>query len=215
MKKLLGEFLGALTLVAIVIGSGIMATQLSHDVGVQLLINTMSTVCGLFVLIQILGPISGAHLNPLVTLVELMGHRVNFATFITYLAAQTLGAISGAVLANAMFDHPLFQTATKLRSGGNLYLGEIVATAGLILVINLLKHQEKQGFIPAMVAAWIGSAYFFTSSTSFANPAVTIGRSLSDSFAGIAPENVARFIAAQLLGAFIGLGLTKLLTNER
>jgi len=128
---------------------------------------------------------------------------------------QILGAISGAILANAMFDHPLIETATKLRSGGNLYIGEIVATAGLILIINLLIKQEKLTLIPAMVAAWIGSAYFFTSSTSFANPAVTIGRTFSDSFAGIAPSCAPKFIAAQILGALIGLGLTKVLTNDK
>jgi glycerol uptake facilitator-like aquaporin len=215
MKRLLGEFLGTLTLVAIVVGSGIMATDLSQDVGVQLLINTISTVFGLLVLIQILGPISGAHFNPVVTLVDLIERRIDFVGFIQYAVAQILGAISGAILANAMFGHQLIESATKLRSGGNLYLGEIVATAGLILIINLLIKQEKLALIPAMVAAWIGSAYFFTSSTSFANPAVTIGRTLSDSFAGIAPGCAPRFIAAQILGALIGLGLTKALTHDK
>ena len=215
MKKLLGEFLGTLTLVAIVVGSGIMATSLSQDVGVQLLINTSSTVLGLLVLIQIFGPISGAHFNPVVTMVDLIERKVSFSQFSQYAAAQILGAVTGAVLANAMFDHPLIETATKLRSGGNLYLGEIVATAGLILIINLLVKQGKLMLIPVMVSAWIGSAYFFTSSTSFANPAVTIGRTLSDSFAGIAPSCAPRFIAAQILGALIGLGLTKVLTNDK
>ena len=215
MKKLIGEFLGTLTLVAIVVGSGIMATSLSKDVGVQLLINTISTVFGLLVLIQIFAPISGAHFNPVVTMVDLIERKVSFSQFIQYAAVQILGAVSGAVLANAMFGHPLIETATKLRSGGNLYLGEIVATAGLILIINLLVKQEKLMLIPAMVAAWIGSAYFFTSSTSFANPAVTIGRTLSDSFAGIAPSCAPRFIAAQILGALIGLGLTKVLTHDK
>ena len=215
MKKLIGEFLGTLTLVAIVVGSGIMATSLSQDVGVQLLINTISTVFGLLVLIQIFAPISGAHFNPVVTMADLIERKVSFSQFIQYAAVQILGAVSGAVLANAMFGHPLIETATKLRSGGNLYLGEIVATAGLILIINLLVKQEKLMLIPAMVAAWIGSAYFFTSSTSFANPAVTIGRTLSDSFAGIAPSCAPRFIAAQILGALIGLGLTKVLTHDK
>jgi glycerol uptake facilitator-like aquaporin len=114
-----------------------------------------------------------------------------------------------------MFDHAIIETATKIRSGSNLYLAEIVATAGLILVINLLVAQKKVTVIPAAVAAWIGSAYFFTSSTSFANPAVTVGRIFSDSFAGIAPECVLKFIAAQILGALIGLGLTKVLTNDK
>ena len=215
MKKLIGEYLGTLTLVAIVVGSGIMATSLSQDVGVQLLINTISTVFGLLVLIQIFAPISGAHFNPVVTMVDLIERKVSFSQFIQYAVVQILGAISGAVLANAMFDHPLIETATKQRSGGNLYLGEVVATAGLILIINLLVKQDKLTLIPAMVAAWIGSAYFFTSSTSFANPAVTIGRTLSDSFAGIAPSCAPRFIAAQILGALIGLGLTKVLTNDK
>lgn len=143
MKKLFGEFLGTLSLVAIVVGSGIMATQLTQDVGVALLINTMSTVFGLVVLIQIIGPISGAHFNPVVTMVELIQRKVGFVLFIQYVLAQVLGAICGAVLANAMFDKPLIEMSTNLRSGGNLYLGEIVATAGLILIINLLVHQEN------------------------------------------------------------------------
>ena len=215
MKRLFSEFLGTLTLVAIVVGSGIMATNLSQDIGVQLLINTISTVFGLGVLIQILGPISGANFNPVVTMVDLIQNRTNFLTFIQYAIAQIAGAVTGAILANAMFSHPLIEISTKARSGGNQYLGEIVATAGLILIINLMIHQEKMNLIPVIVASWIGSAYFFTSSTSFANPAVTIGRIFSDSFAGIAPECVTKFIAAQILGALIGLGLTKVLTNEK
>ena len=215
MKRLFSEFLGTLTLVAIVVGSGIMATNLSQDIGVQLLINTISTVFGLAVLIQILGPISGANFNPVVTMIDLIQKRTNFLTFIQYTIAQTAGAITGAILANAMFSHPLIEISTKARSGGNQYLGEIVATAGLTLIINLMIHQEKMNLIPVIVASWIGSAYFFTSSTSFANPAVTIGRIFSDSFAGIAPECVTKFIAAQILGALIGLGLTKVLTNEK
>jgi glycerol uptake facilitator-like aquaporin len=215
MKKVLGEYLGTTLLVAIVVGSGIMATNLSQDVGVQLLINTISTVFGLAVLIQILGPISGANFNPVVTMVDLIQKRTNVLTFIQYAIAQTSGAITGAILANGMFSHPLIEISTKARSGGNQYLGEIVATAGVILIINLMIHQEKTALIPVIVASWIGSAYFFTSSTSFANPAVTVGRIFSDSFAGIAPECVLKFIAAQVLGALIGLGLTKILTNDK
>jgi glycerol uptake facilitator-like aquaporin len=215
MKKVLGEYLGTTLLVAIVVGSGIMATNLSQDVGVQLLINTISTVFGLAVLIQILGPISGANFNPVVTMIDLIQKRTNVVTFIQYAIAQTAGAITGAILANGMFSHPLIEISTKARSGGNQYLGEIVATAGLILIINLMIHQEKTALIPVIVASWIGSAYFFTSSTSFANPAVTVGRIFSDSFAGIAPECVLKFIAAQILGALIGLGLTKVLTNDK
>ena len=215
MKKVLGEYLGSTLLVAIVVGSGIMATNLSQDVGVQLLINTISTVFGLAVLIQILGPISGANFNPVVTMVDLIQKRTNVVTFVQYAIAQTAGAITGAILANGMFSHPLIEISTKARSGGNQYLGEIVATAGLILIINLMIHQEKTALIPVIVASWIGSAYFFTSSTSFANPAVTVGRIFSDSFAGIAPECAPQFIAAQILGAIIGLGLVKVLINDK
>jgi len=214
MKKIFSEFLGTALLVAIVIGSGIMATNLSQDIGIELLINTVSTVFGLYVLIQILAPISGANFNPVVTMIDLIQNRITFVGFIQYAAAQILGAITGAALANSMYSHPLFETATKVRSGGNLYIGEIIATAGLIVVINLMIFQEKQSLIPVVVASWIGSAYFFTSSTSFANPAVTIGRAFSDSFAGIAPGCVTKFIAAQILGALLGLGLTKVLTRD-
>ena len=214
MKKFFAEFLGTALLVAIVIGSGIMATNLSQDIGVELLINTVSTVFGLYVLIQILAPISGANFNPIVTMIDLIQNRITFVGFIQYAVAQILGAITGAALANSMYSHPLFETATKVRSGGNLYIGEIIATAGLIVIINLMIFQEKQSLIPVVVASWIGSAYFFTSSTSFANPAVTIGRAFSDSFAGIAPGCVTKFIAAQILGALLGLGLTKVLTHD-
>ena len=215
MRKLLAEYLGTALLVAIVVGSGIMATDLTQDVGLQLLINTIATVFGLAVLILILAPISGAHFNPVVTLIDLIQGKSSVVQFLQYAVVQTAGAISGAFLANAMFDQAIIQTATKIRSGNNLYLAEIVATAGLILVINLLVNQKNLTVIPAAVAAWIGSAYFFTSSTSFANPAVTIGRTFSDSFAGIAPECAPQFIAAQILGAIIGLGLVKVLTNDK
>jgi glycerol uptake facilitator-like aquaporin len=215
MRKLLAEYLGTALLVAIVVGSGIMATDLAQDVGLQLLINTIATVFGLGVLILILAPISGAHFNPVVTLVDLIQGKSSVIQFLQYAVVQTAGAVTGAFLANAMFGNAIIQTATKIRSGNNLYLAEIVATAGLILVINLLVSQKNLTVIPAAVAAWIGSAYFFTSSTSFANPAVTIGRTFSDSFAGIAPECAPKFIAAQILGAIIGLGLVKALTNDK
>jgi glycerol uptake facilitator-like aquaporin len=215
MKKLLAEYLGTTLLVAIVVGSGIMATDLTKDIGLQLLINTIATVFGLAVLILILAPISGAHFNPVVTLVDLIQGKSSVLQFIQYVFVQVIGAISGALLANAMFDHALIESATKVRTGSNLYLAELVATAGLILVINLLVIQKNLTVIPAAVAAWIGSAYFFTSSTSFANPAVTIGRTFSDSFAGISPSSAPAFIAAQILGALIGLGLMKVLTHDK
>ncbi len=215
MKKPLAEYLGTTLLVAIVVGSGIMATDLTKDVGLQLLINTIATVFGLGVLILILAPISGAHFNPVVTMVDLIQGKSSALQFIQYVFAQVLGAISGALLANAMFDRAIIETATKIRAGSNLYLAEVVATAGLILVINLLVVQKNLTVIPAAVAVWIGSAYFFTSSTSFANPAVTVGRTFSDSFAGIAPSSAPAFIAAQILGALIGLGLVKVLTHDK
>ena len=175
MRKLLAEYLGTTLLVAIVVGSGIMATDLTQDVGLQLLINTIATVFGLAALILILAPISGAHFNPVVTLIDLIQGKSSFIQFLQYAVVQIAGAITGAILANAMFSHPLIEISTKVRGGGNQYLGEIVATAGLILIINLMIHQEKTALIPVIVASWIGSAYFFTSSTSFANPAVTVG----------------------------------------
>ena len=213
VNKLVSEFLGTCLLVCIVVGSGIMATNLSQDIGVQLLINAVSTVFGLMVLIQLLMPISGAHFNPAVTLISLIQKTVSISTFIKFSIVQTAGAITGAILANAMFNLALFETSTKIRSGSNLYLGEVIATAGLILVINLLVSQEKTALIPVMVASWIGSAYFFTSSTSFANPAVTVGRIFSESFAGIAPSSVLQFIAAQIIGALLGLGIFKVVSR--
>jgi glycerol uptake facilitator-like aquaporin len=213
VNKLVSEFLGTCLLVCIVVGSGIMATKLSQDIGIQLLINAVSTVFGLMVLIQLLMPISGAHFNPVVTLVNLIQKNVSISTFVKFSIVQTAGAISGAILANAMFNYTLIETSTKIRSGSNLYLGEVIATAGLILVINLLVSQEKTALIPVMVASWIGSAYFFTSSTSFANPAVTVGRIFSDSFAGIAPSSVLQFVAAQIIGALLGLGLFKVVSR--
>ena len=213
VNKLVSEFLGTCLLVCIVVGSGIMATNLSPDIGVQLLINAVSTVFGLMVLIQLLMPISGAHFNPVVTLVNLIQKTVSISTFIKFSIVQTAGAITGAILANAMFNLALFETSTKIRSGSNLYLGEVIATAGLILVINLLVSQEKTALIPVMVASWIGSAYFFTSSTSFANPAVTVGRIFSESFAGIAPSSVLQFVAAQIIGALLGLGIFKVVSR--
>ena len=192
-----------------------MATDLTQDVGLQLLINTIATVFGLAVLIVILAPISGAHFNPVVTLVELIQSKCSILQFIKYIIAQVLGAITGALLANAMFNHAIIETATKVRSGGNQYLAEIVATAGLILVINLLVIQKNLSVIPVAVAAWIGSAYFFTSSTSFANPAVTVGRTFTDSFSGIAPACAPKFIAAQIVGAIIGLGIVKVLSHGK
>ncbi|MEV6652250.1 aquaporin [Streptomyces sp. NPDC051219] len=210
------ELVGTAALVAVVVGSGIQATELSRDVGVQLLANSIATVFGLGVLIVLLGPVSGAHFNPAVTLAEWWtarrgGAGVTAREAAVYVPAQIAGAIAGAVLADAMFGEPLVQWSTHDRSAGNLLLGEVVATAGLILLIFGLARTESLRFAPVAVASYIGAAYWFTSSTSFANPAVTIGRAFTDTFAGIAPGSVPGFIGAQLAGAVVGLALVALI----
>ncbi|MFJ9536570.1 aquaporin [Streptomyces sp. NPDC101225] len=209
------EFIGTAALVAVVVGSGIQATELTKDVGVQLLANSLATVFGLGVLILLLGPVSGAHFNPVVTLAEWWtgrrgGAGVTIQEAAVYVPAQIAGAIAGAVLADAMFGRPLVAWSTHDRSAGHLLLGEVVATAGLILLIFGLARTGRLQHAPAAVASYIGAAYWFTSSTSFANPAVTIGRAFSDTFAGIAPGSVAGFIGMQLAGAVVGLALVAL-----
>jgi glycerol uptake facilitator-like aquaporin len=206
------EFVGTAALVAIVVGSGIQATDLTDDVALQLLANSTATVFGLGVLIALLGPVSGAHFNPAVTLAEWWtarrgGAGVNGRELAVYVPSQVVGAIVGAVLADAMFGEPLVKWSTHDRSAGHLLLGEVVATAGLILLIFGLARTDRLRFAPVAVASYIGAAYWFTSSTSFANPAVTIGRAFSDTFAGIAPGSVLGFIGAQLVGAVVGLAL--------
>ena len=210
-RRLVAELLGTAVLVAVVIGSGIMGTQLSDDLAVALLINAASTVCGLGVLIWLLGPVSGAHFNPVVTAVAVVRREVGSIDALGYVVAQIAGGLLGAALANAMFALPLVNASTHVRDGGPVWLGEIVATAGLLLVIGALGRTGRGHLGPVLVAAWIGSAYFFTSSTSFANPAVTIGRSISDTFAGIAPSSVAMFVVTQVIGAAIGALLTNVL----
>jgi glycerol uptake facilitator-like aquaporin len=215
-RRAAAEAVGTAVLVATVIGSGIQATNLTSDVGLQLLANCLATVFVLAVLIALLGPISGAHFNPAVTLAAWWNGRHNesgpdLREVGVYGVAQTAGAIGGAVLANAMFAKPLVAWSTHHRSAGHLWLAEAVATAGLVLLIFGLGRTGRERFAPLAVAAWIGSAYWFTSSTSFANPAVTVGRMFSDTFAGIAPASAPAFIAAQLVGAAIGLGLVAVL----
>ncbi|WP_030610901.1 aquaporin [Streptomyces fulvoviolaceus] len=209
------ELLGTALLVAVVIGSGIQATELTRDVGVQLLANSIATVFGLGILILLLGPVSGAHFNPVVTLAEWWtarrgGDGVTAREVAVYVPSQVVGAIAGAILADAMFGEPLVEWSTHDRSAGHLLLGEVVATAGLILLIFGLARTGQLRFAPVAVASYIGAAYWFTSSTSFANPAVTIGRAFSDTFAGIAPGSVLGFIGAQLVGAVVGLALVAL-----
>lgn len=205
MKSVIAEFFGTAALVCVVVGSGIMGTNLSQDAGVALLINTVSTIFALALLIFVLGPISGAHFNPAVSLAGLIRKEMSVSKFVWYTFAQVTGAIAGAVIANLMFDSAAISISTHQRVTAGTLIGEVLATAGLIIVIYTFIVREKQNLIPIAVAAWIGSAYFFTSSTSFANPAVTVGRIFSDSFAGITPESVLPFIAAQIVGMALGL----------
>ncbi|MEU6497473.1 MIP/aquaporin family protein [Streptomyces sp. NPDC046984] len=211
-RRALTEAVGTAALVAVVVGSGIQATELTRDVGVQLLANSLATVFGLGVLIALLGPVSGAHFNPVVTLAAwFTGRRgkdgPTARDVAAYIPAQIAGAVVGAVAADAMFGKPLVQWSTHDRFAGHLWLGEVVATAGLILLIFGLACTDRAHLGPVAVASYIGAAYWFTSSTSFANPAVTIGRAFTDTFAGIAPHSLGPFIAAQLVGAALGLGL--------
>ncbi|MGX1886498.1 aquaporin [Streptomyces sp. NPDC055287] len=206
------ELVGTAALVAVVVGSGIQATELTQDVALQLLANSLATVFGLGVLITLLGPVSGAHFNPAVTLAEWWtarrgGGGVTARELAVYVPSQIAGAIAGATLADAMFGEPLVKWSMHDRSAGNLLLGEVVATAGLILLIFGLARTDRLRFAPVAVASYIGAAYWFTSSTSFANPAVTIGRAFTDTFAGIAPASVPGFIGMQLVGMFVGLAL--------
>jgi arsenate reductase len=216
-RRALAEFLGTGLLVTLVVGSGIMAQRLSpSDVGLQLLENSTATALGLAVLILIFAPLSGAHFNPVVTLADYVLHRrqpgaLNARTVAIYLPAQIAGGILGTTLANLMFALPAVTASTKDRTAGHLWLGEIVATAGLILLIFSLGRTGRGHYGPAAVGAYIGAAYWFTSSTSFANPAVAIARAFTNTFAGIKPSSVPGFVAFELLGAAIGIALIALL----
>lgn len=204
-RKLAAEFVGTAALLAIVVGSGIMAERLSMgNDAVALFGNSVATGAGLVVLIYGFGVISGAHFNPAVTLTENLGGRIESATAICYMLLQIVGAIIGSVIANLMFDLPAVNISTKVRSGFGQYLGEFVATFGLIGVIRLGVRFWPH-LVGTLVACYITAAYWFTSSTSFANPAVTIARSLSDTFSGIAPESVPMFIISQFAGAIVAM----------
>lgn len=213
-RRLLAEFLGTAVLVATVVGSGIMGTRLSSDLAVVLLVNAVATVLVLGLMIWALGPISGAHFNPAVTAVVAWSRQLPWREAGSYMAVQAMGALSGAALANLMFEFPAVHAASHERTGAAVWLGEVVATAGLLFVISVLTRTGQSALAALAVPAWIGAAYFFTSSTSFANPAVTIGRSISDTFAGIAPASVAGFIAAQCAGAALGSLLASALVPQ-
>ncbi len=203
------EFLGTAMLVATVVGSGIMGTQLSDNLALTLLINAVATVAALGVLIWAVGPISGAHFNPVVTAVTVIRREMPVVEAGVYVVAQVAGALAGVALANLMFGLPAWQASTHVRTGFPIWLGEIVATAGLLLVIGALTRTGRGHLGAVLVPAWIGAAYFFTSSTSFANPAVTIGRAFTDTFSGIAPASVPMFIVFQIVGAAVGALLTE------
>ena len=214
-RRLAAEGIGSFFLFACVIGSGIMAERLSDgNDAVALLANTIATGAILFVLITMLGPISGAHMNPAVSLVAASRRELRWTDAVAYIAAQLAFGILGAWAAHLMFDLPVMQLSTKTRTGAGQWSGEAVATFGLILtILGTVRHRHE--WVPASVALYITAAYWFTSSTSFANPAITVARSLSDTFAGIAPQHVPGFITAQLLGAAMAAFLAKRLFDER
>jgi arsenate reductase len=210
-RKALAEFLGSLLLAALVIGSGIAAQNLSTDGGLRLLENAAATAAGLYALVLVFGPVSGAHFNPAVTLVDAALGGLSWRAAAVYVPAQVTGCVAGAVLANVMFDRAPVSISTTDRATVPHGVAEVVATFGLILVIFALVRTGRVDRAPAAVAAYIGAAYWFTSSTSFANPAITIGRTFSDTFAGIAPASVLPFVLAQLAGAALAVLLIRTL----
>lgn len=215
MKQMLrnttAELMGTAALLAVVVGSGIMGERLSGgNVAIALLANSLATGFALYVLISLLGPLSGAHLNPVVTLTEMLLGKLRWPQLLLYWAAQWSGAILGVWLAHLMFDLPVLQVSSHIRAGSGQFVSEIVATTGLlVLIVGLSRHAAER--IPAAVGAYIAAAYWFTASTSFANPAVTTARMLTDTFAGIRPADVSTFCVAQLLSVAIALALSRLL----
>jgi glycerol uptake facilitator-like aquaporin len=211
-RRLLAEFLGSFFLCAVVVGSGIAAQNLTTgNVGLQLFENAAATATGLFAIILMFGPISGGHFNPVVSFVDAAFGGLTWKDATAYLPFQVAGCIGGAVVANVMFSSAAISISTKHRASGPHFLSEVLATVGLILVIFALARSGRSHLAPAAVGAYIGAAYFFTSSTSFANPAITVGRIFSNSFAGIAPSSVASFVSAQVLGGLVAVGLIKVL----
>ena len=211
-RRLLAEFVGSAFLAALVIGSGIAAQQLSPgNTGLQLFENAAATAAGLFAIILMFGPVSGGHFNPVVSFVDAGFGGLSWRDAATYLPVQVVGCITGAVVANLMFSKAAFELSTKHRASGAHFLSEIVATLGLLLVIFALARSGRSRTAPAAVGAYIGAAYFFTSSTSFANPAITVGRMFSSTFAGIAPSSAPSFIAAQVVGGVLAFGLIRTL----
>ena len=215
-RRLLAEFVGCLFLAAAVVGSGIAAQSLSPgDVGLQLTENALATALALFVLIAVLAPISGAHLNPIISVVDAALGRRPWREVPSYAAAQAIGGVAGVILANVMFGHPAVTISTNARLSPAHVLAEVVATAGLVMVVFVLARFGRERLAPAAVAAYIGAAYLFTSSTSFANPAITVGRIFSNTFAGIDPISAAGFIVAQMVGGAAGFLLVRALVPRQ
>ncbi len=211
-RRLLGELLGSAFLAALVIGSGIAAQELSpNDVGLQLFENAVATAAGLAAIIVMFGPVSGAHFNPVVSLADASFGGIAWRDALTYVPTQVVGCTLGAVVANAMFALSAISISTHHRATSAHLLSETIATAGLLLVIFSLARTKRTSSAPAAVGAYIGAAYFFTSSTSFANPAISVGRMFSDTFAGIAPASVPTFVLAQLLGGACAIGVIRAL----
>ena len=211
-RRLAAEFLGSAFLAAVVIGSGIAAQRLSPgDTGPELLENAAATAAGLFAIILMFGPVSGGHFNPVVSFVDAAFGGVSWRDAAAYLPAQVAGCIAGAVAANLMFALPAISISARHRATAAHFLSEIIATLGLMLVIFALARSGRSRVTPAAVGAYIGAAYFFTSSASFANPAITVGRMFSNTFAGIAPSSAPAFIAAQVVGGILAIGLVRLL----
>jgi glycerol uptake facilitator-like aquaporin len=211
-SRALAEFVGTLFLVTTIVGSGIAAESLTGDHGLRLAINAAATALGLLVVLTVLGPISGAHLHPLVSIADAALGQRSWLDALAYVPAQVAGALLGAVLANTMFDLPAVSISQTIRATPAHLFSEIVASAGLLLVIMVLARTNRPRLSPGIVAAYIGAAYFATSSTSFANPAVTISRVFSNTFAGIAPGSAALFLVAQVIGAALGVGGSLLMT---
>lgn len=214
--RLVAEYLGSLLLAALVIGSGIAAQRLSPgDVGLQLLENAAATAVGLYALILVFGPVSGGHFNPAVSIVDAVFGGLAWRDVPAYALVQVLGCVTGAILANTMFEAAPISISTTERATVAHGLSEVVATAGLLLVIFSLVRSGRAALAPAAVGAYIGAAYFFTSSTSFANPAITAGRAFSDTFAGIAPSSVPAYVVAQLVGVAVAIPLLRILYPTR
>lgn len=212
-KKILSEFIGTAFLLMIIVGSGIMGETLSNDTAIVLLANALATGSGLITLIWLFEPLSGAHFNPAVSIFMFLKKKITLSELLLYVIFQILGGLLGVILANLMFELPAIELSEKIRSGNNIYLSELIATFGLLLVIAVVSVKNAKSIAPA-VGLYITAGYWFTSSTSFANPAVSIARSFTNTFTGISPENILNFIIMQILAVVVVFGTTKILLKD-